>query len=574
MGGNAQLLADLVSVFTTQGTFAVYGNFNNSASVYNVSIAASALLQGVELGMAPGEVPVSIVTPNLQLIIRSTLIFASSKIVLSTPATASQLASGSIQPKVTLGARGLQDCYAVSQYVYLSVLQWSINPYENSSAVQTPMFRLACCVHFGSINPYAYSTEVQTPTRRLAYSEQAVESDVQSYSRELSQSSASYDLPGTLAYYVTLQFATVMNLDFSAEKTGGNNYSVPACSYYDGGEYVDCDGCTISSYSNYNVTYGCYNIFKLCPASAGRRRLAEEQRSVSLPYILPYGVLIESVGAEFYNVLSSNPFKLDLTVITFMGSLCGGIIAILIYLLRKDHTEKLYKRYVKSEAANLARKLLKDEIKKGSNGDIGKSFQTQVKSLHLSIKSVKTFSSRLSHTLSGKVDHRCRHRGATFLGVNFDFDEIESNEFDSDCGDDNSSDEGEESNFDFVNIYSGGNSVKISEKVYSKVGIILNSEEAKLAEQFGTAAVVTEFLFKLFPGRSIFIKEKNLLGIMCVQHKYISMFAASTVTQTRTIRFFNVLSFVLTSIFADTVFFGIFYPVHSACTSKHDKVSR
>ena len=103
------------------------------------------------------------------------------------------------------------------------------------------------------------------------------------------------------------------------------------------------------------------------------------------------------------------------------------------------------------------------------------------------------------------------------MGINFDFDEIGTNEFDSDCGDDIIIDKGVENNFYSESIYSNGDSVNKPKKVPpiennedSKNGMSNNSEEAKLAEQFGTAAVVTEFLFKLFPGRSIFIKEKNL----------------------------------------------------------------
>ena len=573
LAGSAQLLADLVSVFTVQGIYAEYGTHNGFSSVYNVSRAASSLVQGVQLGMASGEVPVLLVTQNVQLRVTSTLILASNNIVLTTPATASQLAYGSIQPKVTIGLNGLNDCGAINQYAHMSVLQWSINPYANSTAVQTPILR-------------------------LAYAKQVVESGVQSNSRELSQvrkSSASFSLTGDLAYYVTLQFSSVLAFNFSAiaghqaaDTRGLYNFTIPACRFYNGVEYVSCESCNISSYTDYNVTYSCYDITQLCPLSGVRRRLEEENSVGSPTHSLSYGVVIQSVGAEFSDVLSSNPFKLDFTVITFMGSLCGCIIIIILYLLRKDQNEKLYHKFVKSGADNLARKLLKDEIKKGGNGDLGNSYQTQVKSLHLSIKSVKTFSSILSRTLSGKVDNHCRHRGATFLGVNFDFDEGDSDEFDSDCGDANSVNENEETNFGFENIYSDGNSVNTSgvaarvgkqtghaeDNRDSRKGKSNNPEKTKSAEQFGTAAVVTEFLFKLYPGRSIFIKEKNLWGIVCIQHKHLSMFAASTVSQTRTIRFFNVLSLVLTSVFADTVFFGIFYPTHSACSSMTDKVNQ
>ena len=173
------------------------------------------------------------------------------------------------------------------------------------------------------------------------------------------------------------------------------------------------------------------------------------------------------------------------------------------------------------------------------------------------------------------------------FGVNFDFDETESNEFDSDCGDDKIIDEGEDSCFVLENIYGGGNSVHRVEK--TRVGIkhehtagarnrengrSNNSDEAKLAEKFRTTAIVTEFMFKLFPGRSMFTKKKNLWGIVGVQHKYLSMFAAFTVNQTRTIQFFNVLSFLLTQIFAATVFFGIFYPAHSDCDFMTDQVNQ
>ena len=174
------------------------------------------------------------------------------------------------------------------------------------------------------------------------------------------------------------------------------------------------------------------------------------------------------------------------------------------------------------------------------------------------------------------------------MGVKFDFDEIGSNEFDSDWGDAESTHEGDDSNFGFEHIYRNSSTVNNFEEVPpigsntghkegnkdSKNGIGNNTTEMKSVQQFGTVAVVTEFLFKLFPGRSIFLRKRNLWGIVAVQHKYLSMFVNSTVTKTRTIRFFNVLSLILTSVFADTVFFGIFYPAHSACSSMTDKVNQ
>ena len=107
IANNAQLLADLISVYTSKSTTAVPGSPTAGGSVYDVSTAASWLVEGVQLGMASGEVPVSLVTPNIQLSVTSTLISASSNIVLTTPATVSQLSYGSVQPKITLGQAGL-----------------------------------------------------------------------------------------------------------------------------------------------------------------------------------------------------------------------------------------------------------------------------------------------------------------------------------------------------------------------------------------------------------------------------------------------------------------------------------
>ena len=169
LGGNAQVLAELLSVFTIQRTYAEYG----TGSLYDISSAASSLVQGVQLGMAYGQGPVLLITPNMQLRVTSTLIFASNNIVLTTPAT-----SGSLQSTVTLGPKGLQGCGAINEYAHLSVLQWSINPYATTTALKTPILR-------------------------VAYSKQVAKSDVQSNRRVLSQSrksSVNSPLTGEVAY--------------------------------------------------------------------------------------------------------------------------------------------------------------------------------------------------------------------------------------------------------------------------------------------------------------------------------------------------------------------------------------
>ena len=44
------------------------------------------------------------------------------------------------------------------------------------------------------------------------------------------------------------------------------HFSLPACSTYNGKAYVSCNHCNVSSFTNMNVTYGCYDINNLCPS--------------------------------------------------------------------------------------------------------------------------------------------------------------------------------------------------------------------------------------------------------------------------------------------------------------------
>ena len=75
------------------------------------------------------------------------------------------------------------------------------------------------------------------------------------------------------AYYITMHFTSPMkhynhtaaNMVQHGIKTKGN-FTLPACSTYNGNAYVSCNHCNVSSYTAMNVTYGCYDINNLCPS--------------------------------------------------------------------------------------------------------------------------------------------------------------------------------------------------------------------------------------------------------------------------------------------------------------------
>jgi hypothetical protein len=93
-------------------------------------------------------------------------------------------------------------------------------------------------------------------------------------------------------------------------------------------------------------------------------------------------------------------------------------------------------------------------------------------------------------------------------------------------------------------------------------------------EELNSAAVIVinEFLRTIFPGRTLFKGRGNALELISTYHNYFCMFAGSGLTRSRTIRFLKVISVVLSCIFADTLFFGVYYPSQSVCSALTDKV--
>ena len=539
----------------------------------------SSLIYGAQLGMAAGESPVTLVTSNVQVIVTSSLITAVGNSVLTTPASASQLAYGYIQPKIIMGSAGLSGCRTSGGYVQLSVLKWGQNPYAESKTVKSPLIRFSSTFQASLKSPKVGSESVDY---------------------------ISFSLPGVPAYYVALQFSSIQDFNFTASlhNTGtsrsASNFTLPACTQYNGFKYVPCKSCNISTYTNYNVTYSCFDITQLCPPSSVQRYLQESEYESTGTFLLEeddededgeeeqveerfdgaqgeddfgsilsqelpsrssstlksrlrslkgdddqatapssastYGMLLESVLGELTSVLSSNPFALDLaqstTVLSFIGSLSGFILVVLLYLLRLDCNEKLDKVYVRRERDTVARKLLESDLKNGGKGDIDASYQLHIKVIHHEDKTEKSIAStirRQSVLLGGKSP-----RGRSSV--------IEVNQ-DDDCENDPTS------HNDPIDDIAARNHHKVT-------------------------ALIMEFLHRLFPGRSIFVKKRNIMKILSLNHDYCKMFSSSSMTHTRTIRFLNLVCVVLVAIFIDTVFFGIYFPPPATCTVLTDKVMR
>jgi hypothetical protein len=512
--------------------------------------------------MVAGQSPITLISGNIQLTVTSDLVGSTSNTSYVVPSV------GAVKGEslVTLGPHGLSSCPNIGTYAQLTVLQWSVNPYSGSRGVKSALVR--------------FSTSPQA-TSDVTFVSKA---QVNSYA-----SSRTYTLPGVPVYTLSIQYSAKANFNFSAAGSyrstakGATNFTIPGCTQYDGVKYVHCRGCNISSYTDYNVTYSCYDISQICPTTVVRRQLLDEgsestggmedswegaddseeqEYSDALGYsrsllntddggsIVPpstYGVLLETIGAEFSAVLGSNPFALNLAdstvVLVFVGCLAGFILIALLCLLKVDANEKVHKIYLKKEADLRARRSLEDDIRRGQFGDHSMVYE---KHLH---KQTKETSSNIIAGIQRSAVSAIAYGMKPF--------EKEVIVRDSD-----------------------GNRVypKTKKDLWDMDDLSCDTgtgtgTESSDEDYYVTKAAVTEFLHKLFPGKGIFTKTTTVLGIIAVNHDYLKMFGGATRSRSRTIRFLMLVTLVLVSLFVDTVFFGVFFP-QNLCNLHTDEVRR
>jgi hypothetical protein len=526
---------------------------------------------GVQLGMAFGETSANFTTPNLQLVVASSLVTNTPDFTLSTPSVTTS-SYGGIPQKLVLGPSGLIACAYSSGYAQLSALEWSSNPYKDSAAVRSPLLRISIVDH---ANPAVETRAV--------------------LAQGVPKNSIKFSLDKIPAYTISLQFSSVQSFNFTASRGHDSkshskvNFTIPVCTFYDGNAYVPCGGCEISSYTNYDVTYGCFEITQLCPTSTTKRNLIgvggqgggsifegmnevgeeEVEKGESVENTLrrslgakptesqtvsTYGLLVQSVIAEPGDVLSSDPFALDpsksIVVLTFMSVLTGGILIIIVYLLGLDKADLLHKTYVQREYDAAARKHLEYDLKHGGKGDLGETYQQYSNEFRSDKVAQASVVSSIKRTRT-KMRMNRRQARSTY-------------------DDSNPGRALAEAKSHFTSIDATAVKYADVDESFSADG---ESDILETDDQYTIAVVVTEFFHQLFPGRSIFVNKKDeVLDSVFTYHKYFCMFAGSELTRTRAIRFLNVVALVLTAVFTDTVFFGISFPAKSQCEAQHDQV--
>lgn len=258
--------------------------------------------------------------------------------------------------------------------------------------------------------------------------------------------------------------------------------------------------------------------------------------------VIVYGTILDSIEAELAYVLSSNPFAFDLDkavgILAFMGVLIGIIVVGLVTLLKMDHKEKVERTYVSNEHRAQARKLMEEDAGRGGNGDLSAAYAKHIEKLNGKVKDRQSSfnlmgRSRSTSEQQGGVSHRC-------LSIS-------------------NSDEVTGSDSDIVRI--------LGKDDYDE------DEEILKKNAFMTLAIV-DFMHEVIPERNMLSKIKgNLFHKILTNHNYFRFLSSSPMRVSRTIRFLQVVITVLSALFADTLFFGIFFPSDGTCDRLTNEVS-
>jgi len=427
---------------------------------------------GVANNMAVGENPTSLISGNVRSAVHKNLVSSMGNASLSPPATAEEAAYGVVQPTVSLPGSGLSKCQSASGTLPMGITQFGSNPYHSAQPTDSTVMQFSSTQTTSSVTNHARSI---------------VMPDVH---------------PGqSPEYFITLQFAAEQNFNFTLAASGKRlkNFTMPACTFHNGDGFVPCHGCNISSYTNYNVTYGCYDLSMLCdtgtPSTHGRR--LQSSASSAIESVASYAVLLEALAAQLKKTMSFNPLTLDLkkaaAILSFVGSLvfalCGGAV-FFMHWDTKDHNDAIY--------------LLKEKRRNHRPADLVKR--------HVSFKGLTS----------------------AFLMKS-----------------------------DAAEVVASPNTKIVEEKD----GKIEGVEE--VVESVDVNQILENFLGTAFPAKTLLTDTPSLLTRFwkanILFNPYFCMVALPNLEYTRTMRWLSLSMGILTCLFMDTLFYGVFFPDTSVC---------
>ena len=289
------LLANLISHFAISLAFLQNSTSSNMTSrrlssnssttiplSEQLSTSLSSMYVGVIQYMTDGQTPINISTDAVKAVINRELLSELSSATL-TPYDA----VGTESPYIMLPSSGLSNCGGfVSGYAHYSVMQWAINPYSDSALLVSPLLRWMSSSTVTSFNNSTVSKNSNSST-----------------------------------YFLFIEYSNTLNLSITS--SAFENRTIPACVNHDNFGYFSCP-CEISTYTDTNVTFLCESLeTTLCPPTSTRRRLTDSISIIGTTNIAEFGVITNSLAAEFLSVNAS--------VVNFHAA--KGVVAFISILL-------------------------------------------------------------------------------------------------------------------------------------------------------------------------------------------------------------------------------------------------
>jgi len=304
-----------------------------------LSITMDSLISSVSRNMVGGESTYEIVSDGVKASVSFGDAENLSNAVLTPPASGSK----NKLPTIILPSTGLRACgssASAGQYVRLSLLEWTNNPYITAINVSSTSALTSRVLRFTSV--------AEVPTVDVGPTQE--------------EYSTTYEL--------LMQYTSPQNW----------SQSDPGCTTFTGGSLTACP-CDVLSYSAYEVKFKCYNLLELCPPIS-RRRLRKKvdwlhsdhphfshyinsRRRLDFDYeegdddgdgastnLLEYGAMVDSIGTELVSTLLNNPadivtnMKAMIPLLTVLSLMFFIMIITIIWLSYWDDFDANYIRYV------------------------------------------------------------------------------------------------------------------------------------------------------------------------------------------------------------------------------------
>ena len=272
------------------------GNVAAEALTKNTKTATAGLTSGTLQTMVPGQGAVPVVTDNVRATMNYELVSAQKNADLGPPQTEAEVAYAAPMPKFQFVGDALKQCNFPGGYSQLSTSNYGSNPNPGSQDVKSPLLAIG-----------STSDTPTTKARRLTNTQDATELSTEVETAPAPTNTTVHTVQVPL-YYIILQYASTQNFNHTAIKLHHKNANItlPACRLAKNGKYVSCGNCNITTFTNHNVTYGCYDMKNICPKSSfsGHRRLEDiddyDDNEWDIPHFLsPYA----SPGARHYHAL-------------------------------------------------------------------------------------------------------------------------------------------------------------------------------------------------------------------------------------------------------------------------------